>query len=305
MLLLLTVILSCALCSRPFVSAYETRLINKLLLNYDKRIRPVKNSSHAVEVTIEPQIYSLIDVDELHEILKILLWLPQGWTDENLSWDPSEWDNITLVNVPASELWMPDGYIFNTIEIREALSLSQIYARVDFNGMVEVDLSKVISVRCPLDLISFPFDTQNCSLQFGSWGYQAHQLTHIVRNTFVLVNNQNSEWDIVSFSAKKTKTWYKSMHNQSRQFEEIFYTLSIKRKPLYYIVVLVVPSFLIANICLVGLFTPNSANGEREEKVTLGLTTLLTMAVVLNIVAGEMPKSSTGLPLLGTGDTFS
>lgn len=34
-------------------------------------------------------------------------------------------------------------------------------------------------------------------------------------------------------------------------------------------------------------------------QVTFGLTTLLTMAVILDVVTGEMPKSATGLPILG------
>jgi hypothetical protein len=43
---------------------------------------------------------------------------------------------------------------------------------------------------------------------------------------------------------------------------------------------------------------PNSSHGERNEKMTLGLTTLLSMAIILNITASAMPKSS-NLPLLG------
>uniref|UniRef100_A0A914XLG0 Neurotransmitter-gated ion-channel transmembrane domain-containing protein n=1 Tax=Plectus sambesii TaxID=2011161 RepID=A0A914XLG0_9BILA len=46
------------------------------------------------------------------------------------------------------------------------------------------------------------------------------------------------------------------------------------------------------------MFAPFSNTGEREEKVTLGLTSLLAIAVILSSVASEMPKS-TKLPLLG------
>lgn len=52
--------------------------------------------------------------DELKEQIKLLIWFPQSWTDEFLQWDPDEWGGIEKVNVPISEIWMPDGYIFNT-----------------------------------------------------------------------------------------------------------------------------------------------------------------------------------------------
>jgi hypothetical protein len=48
-----------------------------------------------------------------------------------------------------------------------------------------------------------------------------------------------------------------------------------------------------------GMFVPHDAQSAREEKVTLGLLTLMTMAVILNIAADHVPHSRQGLPLLG------
>ncbi|VDK53342.1 unnamed protein product [Anisakis simplex] len=214
----------------------EKDLINWLLHEYDKRIRPVRNWTTRIEVTIQPQIYSLVDVDELREQITLLLWIPHSWKDEYLHWNPSEWGGITRVNVPADELWLPDGTIFNMyahrslsqlcflfrLDVKESIPLSRIFARVTSDGLVEVDLNKLVDVRCPMDVRRFPFDKQICELQFGSWGFQIHQLVHRNKETFV-----------------------------------------------------------------------------PEHNVSFGLTTLLTMAVVLDMVTGQMPRSSAGLPLLG------
>ncbi|GMR40649.1 hypothetical protein PMAYCL1PPCAC_10844, partial [Pristionchus mayeri] len=72
----------------------------------------------------------------------------------------------------------------------------------------------------------------------------------------------------------------------------------LKRKPEFYVWVLLVPSFIITTVSLFGIFIPTNHIGEREEKVTLGLTTLLSTAVILEIVASTMPKAP-ALPLLG------
>jgi hypothetical protein len=61
----------------------------------------------------------------------------------------------------------------------------------------------------------------------------------------------------------------------------------------------VLPCFMIATISIIGIFAPFNDSGDREEKVTLGLTTLLTMAILLTIIADNMPTSSEGMLLLG------
>uniref|UniRef100_A0A914W2E2 Neurotransmitter-gated ion-channel transmembrane domain-containing protein n=1 Tax=Plectus sambesii TaxID=2011161 RepID=A0A914W2E2_9BILA len=85
----------------------------------------------------------------------------------------------------------------------------------------------------------------------------------------------------------------------NQTFSELHYTLVLKRFPEYYIFFIIIPSLLLTSLCIIGIFTPSSNIFERNERVTLGLTTLLSMAVILNIVADQMPKSSEGLPLLG------
>uniref|UniRef100_A0A9J2Q1P3 Neurotransmitter-gated ion-channel ligand-binding domain-containing protein n=1 Tax=Ascaris lumbricoides TaxID=6252 RepID=A0A9J2Q1P3_ASCLU len=410
----------------------EKELVHWLLEKYDKRIRPVKNWTSRIEVTVQPQIYSLVDVvsnfsigDELREQLTLLLWIPQSWQDDYLAWNTSEWGGITMVNIPAEELWLPDGTIFNILDVKESIPLSRTFARITSDGRVEVDLNKLVDVRCPMDVRQFPFDQQICELQFGSWGFQTHQLIYHVKETFIPKHKGNSEWEIRSFTTRKrTATYESSMGDVQNEYEEVFYTLLVdvrcpmdvrqfpfdqqicelqfgswgfqthqliyhvketfipkhkgnseweirsfttrkrtatyessmgdvqneyeevfytlilrrkplyyvvviliptylivsvsiiglfiahsadgereekilRRKPLYYVVVILIPTYLIVSVSIIGLFIAHSADGEREEKVSFGLTTLLTMAVVLDMVTGQMPRSSAGLPLLG------
>jgi hypothetical protein len=87
-------------------------------------------------------------------------------------------------------------------------------------------------------------------------------------------------------------------------FVDLYYDIKITRKPDYYILTFICPSFLITCLCIIGIFSPFNESGEREEKVTMGLTALLTMAVILTIVTGDMPKSSNEMPLLGSSSQF-
>ena len=84
----------------------------------------------------------------------------------------------------------------------------------------------------------------------------------------------------------------------------LYYDIKITRKPSYYITTFFIPTVLINCLSIIGIFSPFNDSGEREEKVTMGLTTLLTLAVILMIIAGDMPRSANGIPLLGSSFPF-
>ncbi|RCN37466.1 Neurotransmitter-gated ion-channel transmembrane region [Ancylostoma caninum] len=59
------------------------------------------------------------------------------------------------------------------------------------------------------------------------------------------------------------------------------------------------PCFIIMELSLLGLFSPSSDGGEHNEKVTMGLTSLLSMSVLLLMISENLPKTNEGLPILG------
>ena len=81
------------------------------------------------------------------------------------------------------------------------------------------------------------------------------------------------------------------------------YSLILRRKPLYFFVNLILPTVVVSLVSILGLFSPSSSTGERSEKVTLGMTTLLAMAILLLMVADQMPTTSTHIPLIGNVNT--
>lgn len=42
-----------------------------------------------------------------------LLPFPQQWSDYRLRWDPEEYDNIQLLRVPSTMVWLPDIVLEN------------------------------------------------------------------------------------------------------------------------------------------------------------------------------------------------
>lgn len=42
-----------------------------------------------------------------------LLPFPQQWSDYRLRWDPEKYDNIQLLRVPSTMVWLPDIVLEN------------------------------------------------------------------------------------------------------------------------------------------------------------------------------------------------
>ena len=58
---------------------------------------------------------------------------------------------------------------------------------------------------------------------------------------------------------------------------------------------MIVPCILITLVALLGFYIPSDSG----EKVTMGITTLLSMTVFMMLVTENMPPTSNVLPLIG------
>lgn len=77
---------------------------------------------------------------------------------------------------------------------------------------------------------------------------------------------------------------------------DITFVIIIRRRTLYYFFNLIVPCVLIASMAVLGFTLPPDSG----EKLSLGVTILLSLTVFLNMVAETMPATSDAVPLLGT-----
>lgn len=151
---------------------------------------------------------------------------------------------------------------------------------------------------CNMDILYFPFDKQRCNMLFGSWMYDAAGIDYFPLTESVILTDfiPSEEWEVISFTCKRELNYYKCC---VVPFSVLICDLVIQRKPLHYLVNLVVPTLIITLISFVGFFSPASTNGERTEKVNLGITTLLAMSILLLMVSDQMPTTSNFVPLIG------
>ncbi|CAD6193388.1 unnamed protein product [Caenorhabditis auriculariae] len=105
----------------------------------------------------------------------------------------------------------------------------------------------------------------------------------------------NEEWEVKSFKIFRHEYKYACC---AEPWVILQASLVIQRKPLYYLVNLIIPTSIITIVSITGFFTPASTDDDRTEKINLGITTLLAMSILMLMVSDQMPTTSEFVPLI-------
>ncbi|XP_023339135.1 neuronal acetylcholine receptor subunit alpha-7 isoform X2 [Eurytemora carolleeae] len=274
---------------------HERRLLNDLLVNYNKLERPVVNESDAVVLTFGLTLQQIIDVDEKNQLLTANVWLNLEWTDVNLRWNESEYGNVKDIRIPPSTIWKPDILMYNSAsEAFDGTYPTNVV--VTSNGGCSYIPPGIFKSTCKIDITWFPFDDQNCDMKFGSWTYNGFNLDLNLKSdtggdtsTYIL----NGEWDLIGVPAKRNEVIYECC---PEPYLDITFIIQIRRRTLYYFFNLIVPCVLIASMAVLGFTLPPDSG----EKLSLGITVLLSLTVFQSIVTETLPQVSDAIPALGT-----
>ncbi|VDM49644.1 unnamed protein product [Toxocara canis] len=139
-----------------------------------------------------------------------------------------------------------------------------------------------------------PWLLSNCVLKFASWAYDGTKIDIILNSEKGDETNfmTSTEWHLNLIRAEKNYIIY-SCCPEPYPFVDVH--ISIQRRPMFYVFNLILPCVLISAIALLGFYMPSDSG----EKVTLGITSLLSTTVFLMLVAEGMPPTSEALPLIG------
>ncbi|XP_031337745.1 neuronal acetylcholine receptor subunit alpha-7 isoform X5 [Photinus pyralis] len=293
--LLATVFLLMTMPPDSYQGQHEKRLLNNLLTPYNVLERPVANESEPLEVKFGLTLQQIIDVDEKNQLLITNIWLSLEWNDYNLRWNESEYGGVKDLRITPNKLWKPDVLMYNSAD--EGFDGTfQTNVVVKHNGSCLYVPPGIFKSTCKIDITWFPFDDQHCDMKFGSWTYDGNQLDLILNSEdggdlsdFIT----NGEWYLIGMPGKKNTIVYQCC---PEPYVDVTFTIQIRRRTLYYFFNLIVPCVLISSMALLGFTLPPDSG----EKLTLGVTILLSLTVFLNLVAETLPQVSDAIPLLGT-----
>jgi len=273
---------------------HERRLLHDLMDQYNKLERPAVNESDAVVLTFGLTLQQIIDVDEKNQLLTTNVWLNLEWDDANLRWNESEYGNVSDIRIPPSALWKPDILMYNSAsEAFDGTYPTNVV--VTSTGSCTYIPPGIFKSTCLIDITWFPFDDQDCEMKFGSWTYNGFKLDFQLKEevgdtgTYVM----NGEWALLGVPAKRNEVIYECC---PEPYLDITFIIKLRRRTLYYFFNLIVPCVLIASMAVLGFTLPPDSG----EKLSLGVTVLLSLTVFQDSVSATMPITSLQIPLLGT-----
>uniref|UniRef100_A0A8C2C9A8 Acetylcholine receptor subunit delta n=1 Tax=Cyprinus carpio TaxID=7962 RepID=A0A8C2C9A8_CYPCA len=283
----------------------EERLINYLFKErrYNKELRPVQNKDDTVDIYLALTLSNLISLKEVDETLLTNVWMEHVSTS---LWNETEFDNITVLRLPPSMVWLPEVVLENNNDAQFQVAY---YCNVLIypNGNVYWLPPAIFRSSCSINVNYFPFDWQNCSLKFSSLTYNAKEISlHLKEEKdedersykveWIIIDpegfTENGEWEIVHKPARKNT--YKNIPMESNKHQDITFYLIIRRKPLFYIVNIIIPCVLISFLASLVYYLP----ADSGEKMTLSISVLLAQSVFLLLISQRLPETSMAVPLI-------
>lgn len=274
-------------------SESEEQLFRELFTDYNRLIRPVENNSEILTVQFDLSMSQLIDVDEKNQIMTTNVWLKHFWPDNRLEWDEETYPHIKVLRVPSSIIWLPDIVLFNNADGKYEVTL-MTKALIYPDGYIYWLPPAIYKSSCKINVRYFPFDRQICEMKFGSWTYDGRLID--LNNSKPQVDLEDywesGEWDIEETPATKHKIRYPCCDDE---YVDITFAITIRRKPLFYTVNLIIPCVLISFLTVLVFYLPSDSG----EKITLCISVLLALTVFLLLIAEIIPPTSLLIPLIG------
>uniref|UniRef100_A0A8D2AXW1 Cholinergic receptor nicotinic alpha 3 subunit n=1 Tax=Sciurus vulgaris TaxID=55149 RepID=A0A8D2AXW1_SCIVU len=274
-------------------SEAEHRLFERLFEDYNEIIRPVANVSDPVIIQFEVSMSQLVKVDEVNQIMETNLWLKQIWNDYKLKWNPSDYDGVEFMRVPAQKIWKPDIVLYNNA-VGDFQVDDKTKALLKHTGEVTWIPPAIFKSSCKIDVTYFPFDYQNCTMKFGSWSYDKAKIDLVLIGSSMNLKDywESGEWAIIKAPGYKHDIKYNCCEEI---YPDITYSLYIRRLPLFYTINLIIPCLLISFLTVLVFYLPSDCG----EKVTLCISVLLSLTVFLLVITETIPSTSLVIPLIG------
>ncbi len=155
---------------------------------------------------------------------------------------------------------------------------------------------------CELIMSDFPFDSQTCHLDFGNLVHDETKVNVTSPEIDIGLHFYitNKEFDLTETSASRVTFDLKLSASRKLKIPATRFTLVLKRKPEYYILNIFIPSTVLSALCLIVFLVPIDAG----EKMSLGITILLSFSIYMLILSENTPQTSENIPVLSKYKIF-
>ncbi|XP_025201732.1 glutamate-gated chloride channel isoform X3 [Melanaphis sacchari] len=258
--------------------------------SYDARIRPsgVNGTDNRIIVKVNLMIRGIDKINDKEMEYSVQLTFREQWMDERLKFNDYNGKMKYLTLTEASRVWMPDLFFSNEKEGHfHNIIMPNVYIRIFPQGLVLYSIRISLTLSCPMNLKLYPLDRQTCSLRMVSYGWTTDDLVFLWKegDPVQVVKNLH----LPRFTLEKFLTDYCNSKTNTGEYSCLKVDLLFKREFSYYLIQIYIPCCMLVIVSWVSFWLDQSAVPAR---VSLGVTTLLTMATQTSGINASLPPVS-------------
>ncbi|CDW57393.1 Neur chan memb and Neur chan LBD domain containin g protein [Trichuris trichiura] len=281
----------------------EQEIIHKVLNGYDWRVRPrglntsIPDTGGPVIVNVNIMMRSISKIDDVNMEYSVQFTFREQWVDSRLAYKSmgaagAEMPKFVVLtpNDQSQQVWMPDTFFQNEKEARRhMIDKPNVMIRIYPDGemLYSVRLSMVLS--CPMSLEYYPLDRQTCLIDLASYAYTTEDIEYKWKAEGPVQLKDGMKNSLPSFELQDVITGLCTSKTNTGEYSCLRTILTLKREYSYYLITLYIPSFMLVVVSWVNFWIDKDAVPAR---VSLGVTTLLTMTTQASGVNAKLPPVS-------------
>nr|CAD7194844.1 unnamed protein product [Timema douglasi] len=218
----------------------------------------------------------------------VQLTFREQWLDERLKFNDFGGKIKYLTLTDANRVWMPDLFFSNEKEGHfHNIIMPNVYIRIFPYGSVLYSIRISLTLSCPMNLKLYPLDRQICSLRMASYGWTTDDLVFLWKDGDPVQVVKNLH--LPRFTLEKFLTDYCNSKTNTGEYSCLKVDLLFKREFSYYLIQIYIPCCMLVIVSWVSFWLDQ---GAVPARVSLGVTTLLTMATQTSGINASLPPVS-------------
>uniref|UniRef100_A0A3Q0RBZ9 GABA(C) receptor n=1 Tax=Amphilophus citrinellus TaxID=61819 RepID=A0A3Q0RBZ9_AMPCI len=244
----------------------------------------------AIPVGVDVQVESLDSISEVDMDFTMTLYLRHYWKDERLSFTSSTNKSMTFDGRLVKKIWVPDVFfVHSKRSFIHDTTTDNIMLRVFPDGHVLYSLRVTVTAACNMDFSRFPLDSQTCSLELESYAYTDEDLMLYWKSGDESLSIDDrislSQFLIQKFHTTSRLAFYSS----TGWYNRLYINFTLRRHIFFFLLQTYFPATLMVMLSWVSFWIDRRAVPAR---VSLGITTVLTMSTIITGVNASMPRVS-------------
>ncbi|XP_052282044.1 gamma-aminobutyric acid receptor alpha-like [Dreissena polymorpha] len=262
--------------------------LDKLLLGYDKRLRPGYGEKPLV-VQTDILVRSMGPVSEKNMDYSMDCYFRQLWVDKRLALNVSM-ANISLNIKMLERLWYPDTVFLNGGKSYvHMVPMPNKFFRIHKDGTVLYSQRLTIRASCIMRLEKYPLDSQTCHLYVASFAYSVEDVIYEWR--FGRKNSVEIAADMTlsQFDILQTPCFNTTMPLRGASHSVLTVQFYLRRHMGFFLINVYVPCCLLVVLSWVSFWINREATSDR---IALGTMVVLTMTFIGLDNRNDLPRVS-------------